>query len=107
MHTSSRTTVPSAVSEAPSTSTVAFAALDSTSAEAAVQTTESDLPPEMYKGVYRVCGEVEGVNRMWTGRAVKEWMFWRHAWCMGMTAYRDRFLKSVKFSCPIHIGKTN
>lgn len=107
MPTSARTTVPSAVSEAPSTSTVAFAALDRTSAEAVVQTTESDLPPEMYEVVYRVCGEEEGVNRMWIGREVKESKFWKHAWCMCMTAYRDRFLKSVKFSCPIHIGTTN
>ena len=95
MHTSSRTRVPSTVSEAPSMSTVAFAALNRTSAEVVVQTTESDVSPEMYEDVYRVCGEVEGVNRMWIGCEVKEWMFWRHAWCMGMTANRDRFLKSV------------
>ena len=107
MHTSSRTTVPSRVSEAPSMSTVAFAALNSTSAEAAVQTTESGLSPEMDEGVWRVCGEIEGVNRMWIGCEVKEYKFRRHAWCMGVTAYRDRALKSLKFYCPKHIGKIN
>ena len=84
-----------------------FRCVGQTSAEAVVQTTESDVSPEMYERVYIVCGEVEGVNRMWIGREVKECKFLRHAWCMGMTAYRDRFLKSVRFSCPIHIGKTN
>ena len=60
MPTSARTTVPSAVPEAPSTSTVAFAALNSTSAEAAVQTTESGLSPDMNdESVCRVCREVE------------------------------------------------
>ena len=55
MPTSSRPTVPSTVSEAPSTSTVAFAALDSTSVEAAIRTTESGMSPEMDEGVCRVC----------------------------------------------------
>ena len=107
MPTSSRPTVLSTESEAPSTSTVAFAALDSTSVEAAIQTTESGLSPEMDEGDCRLCGEVEGVNRMWIGCEVKECKFWRHAWCMGVTAYRDRALKSLKLYCPKPIGKTN
>lgn len=103
MPTSSRPTVLSTESEAPSTSTVAFAALDSTSVEAAIQTTESGLSPEMDEGDCRLCGEVEDVNRnrMWIGCEVKGCKFWRHAWCMGVTAYRE----SLKFYCPKPIGK--
>ena len=94
---SSRPTVPSMVSEVPSTSTVAFAAFDNTSAEASIQTTESGLSPEMDEGVCRICGEVEVGNKMWIGCEVKKCKFWRHAWCMDVTAYRDRALKSLKF----------
>ena len=80
------------MSEAPSTSTVAFAALGKTSAEAANQTTESGLSPEMDEVVCRVCGEVEVVNRMWIGCEVKKLSFggmcavWVFG-CMGVTAY--------------------
>lgn len=87
MPTSSRPTFLSTLSEAPSTSTVAFAALDSTSAEAANQTAESGLSPEMDEVVCRVCGEVEVVNRKWIGCEVKKCKFWRNVCCMGIWMY--------------------
>lgn len=73
--------------------------------EISTQTTESTLGGDSAdKSCCRICGESLSESTLWVGCEVKDCSFWRHAWCMGITAYRKNALKNIKVYCPKHLG---
>nr|XP_022288573.1 PHD finger protein ALFIN-LIKE 4-like [Crassostrea virginica] len=92
-------------SSSQSSSSLVFPLTSTRSAnEVSSQTMETFLGGETDPSCCRICGEAESENRMWVGCEVKGCAYWRHAWCMGVTAYRKTALKNIKFYCPKHLG---
>lgn len=65
--------------------------------------TESVFEGNIDSNCFRVCGEGLCENTLLVGCEEKDCSFWRHAWCMGVTAYRKNALKNLKFYCPQHL----
>lgn len=67
--------------------------------EQAVQKTESVFEGNINSNCCRVCWE--GLcEKLWVGCEEKDCSFWRHACCIGVTAYRKNALINLKFYCP-------